>query len=149
VNCIVTSDLIKLLLEPETEPPLKIPAGLNDERNIDGYMPATMPTIKVSRNRFIISVGEKCKERCSEEIKLNSGNIKKEISIAIKEDTHVWRIDSLINCKKMLILPAPFAFLMPISIARSDARATDNVEKLREAIKTIRKARLVKIQTYL
>jgi len=112
-------------------------------------MPEISPTIKVSRNRLIIREGEKCKARCSEEMKLNNGNSRKAIRIAINEDTNVCRTDSLMNCVKILSLLAPFAFLIPISIDRSDARATDNVEKLREAIKTIRKARLVKIQTYL
>jgi hypothetical protein len=53
------------------------------------------------------------------------------------------------NCLKILILLPPVTFLIPISTERSDARATDNEEKFREAIRITRKARPEKIQTYL
>jgi hypothetical protein len=36
VNWMVTNTLIKLLLDPEIEPPLKIPMGLNEERKKEG-----------------------------------------------------------------------------------------------------------------
>ena len=58
-------------------------------------------------------------------------------------------IDSDINWRKILILLAPFAFFIPISIDRSEALAIDNVEKLRDAISTIRNASPENIQIYI
>ena len=149
VNWVVTSKLIKLFFEPETVAPLKISIGLNEERINEGYKPATISTIMVNRKSLAINSYEMGISNCSDKSLLNQGRIYQTTIRARMVAANVWKTDSAINCLKMSILLAPFTFFMPISTERSEARATDNTEKLREAISIIKDASPDKIHIWL
>ena len=138
-----------MLLEPEIEPPLKIPIGLKEERYNEGYTPAIIPTRKVNMKRLEIRPGEKLNESSLEETVLNHGRMNQTTKSAKTVAAKVWKTDSVINWRKMLNLLPPFTFFIPISTERSDARATDNAEKFNDAISTIRNASPENIHTYL